>query len=244
MPQAPQFVVSLLLLTHVAPHSAKPEVGQAQVPLRQVVPAGHTVPQAPQLPLSVQVSTQATPQNCLDDAPSHTHSTPLQCWPEGQVLPQPPQLALSFFGTHTPPQCRSLAHWQVIDAHVSPERQAFAQSPQLAASVPVSTQLWPHALRDAFTHLQEPNWQPCSGPQAFPHAPQLAASVLLSTRLPPHSTCPAGQAHFPPAQVPPVAQAIPQPPHARTSLAVDTQPEPGQYVSPEPAQPHAPSLHT
>jgi hypothetical protein len=64
-PHMPQLAVSLWVLTQVdiapVPQRVSP-VGQAQAPIVQVCPLGHTVPQAPQLALSLAVSTQAMPQ--------------------------------------------------------------------------------------------------------------------------------------------------------------------------------------
>lgn len=58
LPQPPQLVLSVCVLTHVLPHCMSP-APQEQVPLLQVPPLAHWCPQLPQLSASVLVSTHA-----------------------------------------------------------------------------------------------------------------------------------------------------------------------------------------
>lgn len=79
----------------------------------------------------------------------------LQNWPEGQAVPQAPQLAMSVrVSTQAPEQSvRGAVHIEV-GAHTPllqklPEGQALPQVPQLALSLRVSTQIEPHIARGA-----------------------------------------------------------------------------------------------
>jgi len=66
----------------------------AQVPLRHGPPAGHTVPQEPQLRLFVSTLTQLFPHKVSPAATLHPapQTPPAHIWPAGQTLPQAPQL--------------------------------------------------------------------------------------------------------------------------------------------------------
>ena len=59
---APQLCVSVVVLTHVAPHAVCPAAVHAHAPARHACPPGHTVPHAPQLCESVAVLVQVPPQ--------------------------------------------------------------------------------------------------------------------------------------------------------------------------------------
>ena len=55
-------------------------------------------------------------------------------------------------------------------------------------------------------------------PQVRPQAPQLAVSVATSTHAAPQAVLPAGHAHVPALQTPPVGQTTPQVPQLFTSV--------------------------
>ena len=63
----------------------------AHVPAEHTSPAGHAVPQAPQLPLSVWVLVQTPPQRVSPVWQLGEHVPPEQTWPAGQALPHAPQ---------------------------------------------------------------------------------------------------------------------------------------------------------
>lgn len=70
--------------------------GQAQPPLTQEVPVGQTIPQAPQLLLSLVVLTQRPPQSvCPETQPQRPA---VHTWPVRQTIPQAPQLDASLDG--------------------------------------------------------------------------------------------------------------------------------------------------
>jgi hypothetical protein len=73
------------------------------LPLQQVHPKGHGVPQAPQLLKSFCTSTQAPPQRSCPLGQAQL--PPAQLWPPAQEFPHAPQLpALVWVSKHTPPQ--------------------------------------------------------------------------------------------------------------------------------------------
>ena len=169
-------------------------MGQAQRPIVQVWPPAHTVPQAPQLLLSVCELTQLPLQSVVPVAQPQApiaHTRPV-----GQARPQAPQLAASVWVlTHTRPQSvepvgqRQAPIWQVW-----PVGQAMPQAPQLALLVCVLTQVGAGAIgvqsvspvmqvgRGA---TQRPIAQVLPAGQAIAHAPQLVGSVLVSAQAAP-----------------------------------------------------------
>jgi hypothetical protein len=111
-------------VSHTPPHRVVP-VGQAQVPLWQVLPPVHTVPQVPQLVLLAARSTHTPPQQA-------------GVVPAVQAVPQVPQLvALVWRLVHTPPQ------------HDCPAGQACPQLPQFPGLVWTFTQLPPQHTEGA-----------------------------------------------------------------------------------------------
>jgi hypothetical protein len=137
---------------HVLPHTWL--AGHVQVPLWQVSPDGQTLSQAPQLLGSVWVSTQ-TCWPCVlvqqvfggpQEVPPQPQSPPLQVSPDGQTLPQLPQLLASVWvSTHLlsqqlfggPQEAEPQPHAPALQA--SPGGQALPQAPQLFTSVWVFT---------------------------------------------------------------------------------------------------------
>jgi len=74
---------------------------------------------------------------------------------------------------------------QAPSVHVMPVSQGTSQSPQLAASVMVSTHALPHSfLPDG--HWHAPPLQIWSAAHGMAQSPQLAASVLVLTQAVPH----------------------------------------------------------
>lgn len=149
MPQAPQLLGS--------------EVRSAQLPLPQSVwPPGQlaaahwpfwqpgwftqTVPQAPQLLLSVLTSTQACPQTCWPFGQAAVQTPFSHASSPAQALPQAPQLSAAL------PRLV-----QALSQQTRPFEQALPQMPQLFESDVVSVQTPPQAVPPgqglAATHL-------------------------------------------------------------------------------------------
>jgi hypothetical protein len=157
-------------------------------PLVHGVVPGQTLPQVPQLFLSV----------CL-----LTHPPPQQSGvvPE-QEFPQDPQF------------CGSVCvREQLPLQHSRPPAHALPQLPQFAVSDCVSTQRPPHACAEPLhesvqvpvTHVQVPP-PPASEPHALPHAPQFRASLFVSTQASPHSVWPLGHWQAPCTHFAPMGQ--------------------------------------
>lgn len=103
LPQAPQFALSVVRLTHVVSHFVW-SAGHcaAQVPLKQTWPAAQDAPQEPQCCTSLLVSTQVPLQFVAPAAQAQLPS--VQLAPPEQVVPHAPQLeALVCRLTHAPP---------------------------------------------------------------------------------------------------------------------------------------------
>jgi hypothetical protein len=88
-------------------------------------------------------------------------------------------------------------------AHLPPEQmsgeeQAWPHWPQLAGSLLVSTQAWPHIVSEPHDVAQAPLAHTPPGHEC-PHWPQLAGSLVVSTQLPLHAVAFPGQllAHVP-----------------------------------------------
>jgi hypothetical protein len=106
---------------------------------------------------------------------------------ERQLLPQPPQFALSVLVSTQKPLQSMKPETQLV-LHVPPEqavgpRQRLPQPPQLALSVLSSTQLPLHSVSPPMQLWpQLPAEQTRSPEQWFPQLPQLALSVWVSTQ--------------------------------------------------------------
>lgn len=175
--------------------------GQPQLPLLQICSCGQTVPQPPQLFLSVCVLTQVLLGHSVKPAQFGTQPPPEQLTvpPVGgeQTLPQLPQCAgLVWVLTHWP------AHFELFGAvgqlksqlpllqNGTPPAgalQALPQPPQLATSLAGLTHTLPHLMNGAWqTKSQLPplqNGMPLAGAvQGLLQPPQLARSlsVLIS----------------------------------------------------------------
>jgi hypothetical protein len=98
VPQAPQFVLSVFVSTHVpvppvGVHSVRPfwQVSE-HLPPPHTVPAAQSVPQAPQFALSELVFTHDWPQSVEPGPHAVVHWPPLHTCVEVHAVPQAPQL--------------------------------------------------------------------------------------------------------------------------------------------------------
>jgi hypothetical protein len=110
-----------------------------------------------------------------------------------QTIPQPPQFALSLWGsahfgapasTPTPASAQLMrfgAQVQVPPLHCVPAAQTFPQAPQLPWSLAVFVQTPAQSVVGA-TQLHAPVTQDVPPPHATPHVPQFAALVCVSTQ--------------------------------------------------------------
>ncbi len=165
----------------------------------------HTVPQLPQLALSLLRFAQYGVPASAPHVVWFTSQTPwqmplTQSWPLEQALPQVPQLL------------RSVLRFAQYGAPASP--------PQSVCPLLLS----PHVP------LHAPPKQTCPAAQTLPHAPQFSLSVLVLTQLEgppslPHSVLPEGQAEVqtPPTHAWPPAQRVPHLPQFSLSVLSETQ---------------------
>jgi hypothetical protein len=86
-PQAPQFALSVLVLTHWPPQYV-PD-GHTQEAAMQTAPPVHSMPQWPQLPALEPRSTHVPQQSTAGGG--HAHAPPTQACPLLHAMPQPPQ---------------------------------------------------------------------------------------------------------------------------------------------------------
>jgi hypothetical protein len=218
LPQPPQFAGSLLVSTHVEPHSRLP-LGHAQTPATHDNPDGQTWPQLPQFAALVLRSTQDPPQLVVPAAQLVTHCPPEQTRPL-HVCPHEPQFVLSLDrSTHAPPHTvRPDMQAQPPDTQLWPVPQAFPQPPQSVSLLDVSTQAPPQTLRPP-PQLHAPPTQVWPAPHVVEHPPQFTALDIVSTQIPPHAVWPVWHRHWPPAQAIPAAQAFPHAPQLALSVA-------------------------
>jgi hypothetical protein len=100
----------------------------------------------------------------------------------------------------------------------------FPQAPQFLASVVVSTQVDPQAVRpDGQRHIPPAQLVPLTM-QAFPQAPQLPLSVCRSTHRFPQGDIPIEQVHVPPTHAAPIGHTVPQAPQLVVELRSASQP--------------------
>ena len=134
-----------------------------QTPLSQCVPDGQTVPQAPQLALSVLILTQTganVPHRTVPLGQPHLPST--QSWPAGQIVPHAPQFALSWLRLpQTVPHnvCPLGQPPQWPWTQCSPRRQRWPQLPQLRTSL----------ARLVHLPWQQAPWQQTKAAAVSPH---------------------------------------------------------------------------
>jgi hypothetical protein len=285
-PQAPQLLGSVVVLVHTVPLTAGQEgaapdqpgrralpwqhddggehgVMGVQVPLLQVLPPGHTLPQAPQLLASLVVFLHTPPQHVapaphlVPQAPQLlgsvvvlVHTVPLTAGQEGAAPDQPGRRALPW--QHDDGGEHGVVGVQVPLLQVLPPGHTLPQAPQLFTSLSRG--------------LQEPPQQVEPAPHTLPHAPQLLASVVVLVHTVPLTAGQEGAApdqpgrralpwqhddggehgvmgvQVPLLQVLPPGHTLPQAPQLFTSLSRGLQ-EPPQQVEPAPhTLPHAPQL--
>ena len=104
-------------------------------------------------------------------------------------MPQPPQLALSLFGsTHVPPQFivppEHVEHTPLKQTGVAPE-QAFPHAPQLLESHCRLVQIPAQTVPVAQVQRPPRQWGAAGSLHCRPQAPQLPASVVRSVQAPP-----------------------------------------------------------
>jgi hypothetical protein len=110
---------------------------QAQLPAWHVVPPLHTVPQTPQLALSVCRSTQDTPHAASPAPHVSWHMPATHCWLPAHCTPQPPQLfgSVCVFAHPAPHADSPAGQLQAPAEQLSPARHAFPHAPQSFALV-------------------------------------------------------------------------------------------------------------
>jgi len=209
IPQPPQWLVAVCVLTQPAPEAEQSTVGARQVvvhdPPEQRVPAAQTVAQPPQLPLSVAVLTHLPLHDTWPVGQVHVPLT--QSWPPEQERAQAPQLALSearpvsqplfAFMSQLPKPEVQVPSAQALDAQEAEalgNTQRLPQLPQCATAVRWSTS---HPLPTLPSQLpklalqvmdaQTPPEQlgvPLVALHTRPQVPQLDSSVLRFTSQP------------------------------------------------------------
>jgi hypothetical protein len=223
--------------------------------LQTLVPL-QTVPQAPQLVLSVLASTQVPPHSVLLVS-VHLHTLLAQLVAVGQAASHAPQCAsLVAVFTHAAAE----SHHRVPNGqthapplHASPLPHHLPQVPQFDASLESETQLLPHGEVEP-AHTQLPALQYLPEAHATPHAPQFAESLLRLTQLVPHGVRPdAEQVHAPPLHACALPHTVPQVPQfdlSFTGTQRSAQTRPLSQVHTPPVQrsplrqtlPHAPQF--
>ena len=128
MPQLPQLLLSAAVFTHVEPQSFWP-LEHPQEPPLHVAPAGHTLPQLPQLFESVDVLVQAVPHCVCPELQLELHWLLLQTWPDVQTFPQLPQLLASDV-THDEPHSIPDEQVHFPAWQLWPDWQTVPQAPQ------------------------------------------------------------------------------------------------------------------
>lgn len=139
--------------------------------------------------------TQSLPQ-CVRPVSHSSHLPDLQATPEGQTVPQVPQLFSSVdVSVHAPLQSVSLAFEQVHLplVHATPDGQIAPHFPQFAVSVSVSTQVLSQVVGAVEGQSHVPSLQVAAVGQTLAQVPQWAVSVFSSTQLLPHFTSPEPQ---------------------------------------------------
>jgi hypothetical protein len=202
--------------------------GHVQMPFMQVDPATHTLPQLPQLVLSLVKSKHAPPHRT--SAGGHGIHSP----PASQPLTQ-----IEIGHAHSPSTQvitpgHGAAHWAIVVVvvelvvvllvvvldvqlpltHVVPPPQTLPQAPQLLLSLVRSK----HAssclqkVSPATKQMQVPPVQVVASAQTEPQLPQLSGSRIRSKHSWPHRDNPAEQVQLPLTHTRLLAQALPQAP--------------------------------
>ncbi len=226
MPAVPQSVFRVQ-----GPPTFMPGVVTTQLPARQVAPAPHTLPHAPQCELFVVVSTQLPAQN--ERPIGHWQSAARHSNPAVQTFPQWPQFTGSFWrSTHRPPHIWLALHPHAPAEHSIPVGHATPQPPQLIAfdSVSVShplagspSQLLKPAAHAPSTHTPvEQVAVACAKAHAFPQTPQLATLERVSVSHPFDA--------FPSQSLLPVGHWMPQRPATHEAIPGHALPHAPQFM--------------
>jgi hypothetical protein len=249
--QKPQLFLSLVRLTQVRLHMARPAAQVvAHAPLLHTWPIMQRLPQAPQLPRSDCKFAQSMPQLVSPALQVQTLDTHVA--PAGQRLPQLPQLRSSVcVSTQAPAMPHEVSPVGHPPVHVPPTHwlpgpQRVPQPPQSFGSVLVSTQAVPHIVVPVpHVHMLETQLAPFG--HAVPQPPQFCGSLvsltqaLLQSVSPvPHEVVqtPAEHTWFAPHLLPQEPQlsgslwvAVPHEPQLALSVCSFTQ-APPHWVSP------------
>ena len=185
LPHAPQFELSVFVLTHALPHWVWPGAQlDTHAAFEHTCPLPHLMPQPPQFAASLVVSMQTPLQSCLPAG--HRQLPPLQLVPPEQTLPHAPQLVPSdFTSTHALPHCVVLGGHVVThepEEQSCPFLQAKPQLPQLFTSEATSVQAPLHSA--GFTpvvHAHAPPLHVWPAAQVVLHLPQFAVSLSRLT---------------------------------------------------------------
>jgi hypothetical protein len=190
-------------------------------------------------------------------APQLTWQAPREhTCPEGQRVPQAPQLPLSVCRSRQVPlhSEKPAVHdtLQLPPEHTRPEEQATPQAPQLVLSLSRSRQEPPQStVPPAQTSTQRPLAHTSPLAQAMPQAPQLSRSNCRSRQLPPQFMKPAAQltVQRPATHTRPSMHAVSQVPQPSRSVCRSRQVPlqlfcpAGQVTVQAPATQASPTLH-
>ena len=220
-------------------------VGQdpvTHVPPAHREPAPQACPQVPQFDPSLEVSTQAPPQEVSPGRQAQVPET--QAWAALQDVPQAPQSIGLVWRSGHPLVHDVPLQVQAPPVQTPPAGQLVPHAPQLWGSVEGSTQVVPHRMEPVL-QVHWPEMQVALAPQAVPQAPQWLESVARSAQVEPHCTVPAGQAQTPETHDAPEGQAVPQLPQWLALVARSTQVPPQSvrgavHVAPPPPPPPPP----
>lgn len=186
-----------------------------QIPLVQVSPLAHWLPQPPQLVGSVWMFTQILLHSAKDGVGGQAQLPPRHTFPSWQTLPQLPQLlGLKLVLMQIPPQFSSIGKQpQEPPVHRAPWGQGAPHCPQLPSSVLRSTQaLLQFVSPDPHWVVHWPSLHTWLLAHCLPQSPQFAGSESVSTHCPEQAVAKGGQAQLPPRHHAPVPHCSPQPP--------------------------------
>ena len=172
-------------------------VKAVQAPFTQTCSAGHTLPGAPQLLLSVESETQAPPSMVKPAGHADRHAALRHACPASQPLVQEPHCAKELWPTHRSlHSCRSAPQesWQAPPTQLWVGPQTVPHAPQLATLLARMTQA-PLQLvcPGGQVAVHAPLTQVCPAPQALKHVPQLVDVFWRSTQVRTHWVSPLGQ---------------------------------------------------
>jgi len=215
-----------------------------------VLPLPHTVPQVPQLRLSVSlfVHVVPTPEGQRSGvAAGHVHFPATQVALDGQCTPHAPQLVMLVDVSMQVPAhfVSPPVHTHVLLTHAVPPVHLFVQPPQLFGSLEVSVHVpgaVPHTVVLGAGHVHADEAQRPPVAQTTPHAPQSLALLDRSTHDPEQFVSVPHPPHDPPLHAEPAPHATPQVPQFEGSLEVFTH-TPAHTSGLPAGQVHVPPTH-